>query len=204
MGVAIRRAGEADRESLVRLLDEAFTDDPVSGWVFPDTARRREVHGLFMGVFLDIALSEGWVDIADEGAAAALWLRVPAGAPDEEDDTPALMRETADPDNERAELVGRLTGAVHPHDREHAYLMLIAAAPGRQGEGLGTALLDPVLERCDRDGVPAYLEASNARSRKLYERLGFAFTGSAVQLPDGPQMFPMWREPKEAKEPNGR
>ncbi|WP_156726007.1 GNAT family N-acetyltransferase [Streptomyces apocyni] len=196
MGVTIRRAAERDRESLVRLLDEAFTDDPVSSWVFPDVARRREVHGVFMGVFLDIALREGRVDIADEGAAVALWLRVPAGAPDEEDDTPVRMREAADPDNERAELVGRLTGAVHPHDREHEYLMLIAADPGRQGEGLGTALLAPVLERCDQDGVPAYLEASNMRSRQLYERLGFAFTGRAVQLPDGPQMFPMWREPK--------
>lgn len=36
MGVAIRRATEGDRADLVRLLDEAFMDDPVSGWVFPE------------------------------------------------------------------------------------------------------------------------------------------------------------------------
>ncbi|MHC0431703.1 GNAT family N-acetyltransferase [Streptomyces sp. O3] len=196
VGAAIRGAGGADRESVVRLLDEAFLNDPVSSWVFPDAARRREVHGGLMGAFLDIALREGRVDIADEGAAAALWLRVPAGAPDAEDDAPAQLRATVDPDNERVEQIARLMGAVHPHEREHEYLMLIAATPARQGEGLGTALLEPVLERCDRDGVPAYLEASNPRSRRLYERLGFAFTGSAIQLPDGPQVFPMWREPK--------
>lgn len=31
----------------------------------------------------------------------------------------------------------------------------------------------PMLERCDRDGVPAYLETALARNLPLYERLGF-------------------------------
>ncbi|MEU2153993.1 GNAT family N-acetyltransferase [Streptomyces sp. NPDC019396] len=195
MDVRIRQAGAGDRDSVARLLDEAFTDDPVSSWVFPDENHRRKVHGVFMGVFLDTALAEGRVDMTEDGTAAALWLQVPAGPPDADDDTPARMREAADPDNERAELVGRLTGAVHPHDRAHEYLLLIAVSPERQGQGLGTALMAPVLERCDREGVPAYLEASSARSGRLYERLGFAFTDRLVELPDGPCMWPMWREP---------
>ncbi|MBZ6227966.1 hypothetical protein KVH21_10220 [Streptomyces olivaceus] len=33
--MVIRTAGEDDRERVVRLLDEAFQDDPVSSWVFP-------------------------------------------------------------------------------------------------------------------------------------------------------------------------
>ncbi|MGW1885133.1 GNAT family N-acetyltransferase [Streptomyces sp. NPDC001970] len=195
MGVHIRQAGAGDRDTVARLLDEAFMHDPVSSWVFPDEGHRRKAHGIFMGVFLDIALAEGRVDMTEDGTAAALWLQVPAGAPDEEDDTPARLREIADPDNERAELIGRLTGEVHPHDRAHEYLLLIAVSPDRQGQGLGSALIAPVLERCDRDGVPAYLEASSARSGRLYERLGFAFTGRTVDLPEGPHMWPMWREP---------
>ena len=106
------------------------------------------------------------------------------------------MRETADPDNERAELVGRLTGAVHPHDRAHEYLLMIGVSPERQGEGIGEALMRGVLERCDREGIPAYLEASSERSRGLYERLGFTFMGRTVDLPEGPPMWPMWREPR--------
>ncbi|MFD9972441.1 GNAT family N-acetyltransferase [Streptomyces sp. NPDC059011] len=195
MGVRIRQAGERDRGTVVRLLDEAFMHDPVSSWVFPDEAHRRRVHGVFLGVFLDIALAEGRVDMTEDGTAAALWLQVPAEAPEEEDDTPARMREIADPGNERAELVGRLTGAVHPQGRAHEYLLLVAVSPDRQGEGLGTALLAPALERCDREGLPAYLEASSARSTRLYERLGFALTDRTVRLPDGPLMWPMWREP---------
>lgn len=135
MGVRVRQAEQRDRDQVVRILAEAFHHDPVSCWVFPDEEHRHAVHGKFLGVFADVALEEGRVDLLEDGTATALWLDVPAGAPEEEDDTPALMRETADPDNERAELVGRLTGAVHPHVRAHAYLLMIGVSPERQGRG---------------------------------------------------------------------
>ncbi|MET9700581.1 GNAT family N-acetyltransferase [Streptomyces sp. NPDC006529] len=192
----IRSAGPADRDEVAGLLDAAFFDDPVSTWVFPDPEHRRAVHADFLGVFVDVALAEGRIDRAADGSAAALWLRVPAGEPEGEDEVPARMREAADPDNERCELVGRLMGEVHPTAEEHEYLLMIAVAPGRQGEGLGSELIRPVLERCDRDGVPAYLEASSERSMRLYERLGWEFTGTPVRLPDGPLMWPMWRKPR--------
>ena len=61
--------------------------------------------------------------------------------------------------------------------------------------GLGSALMHEVLDRCDRDGTPAYLEATSPDSRRLYLRHGFVVTGEIV-LPDGPTMWPMWREPQ--------
>ncbi|MEU9139838.1 GNAT family N-acetyltransferase [Streptomyces sp. NPDC048404] len=210
MGVAIRVADEADRELVVRLLDEAFQDDPVSSWVFPDLARRRAKHPDLMAAFTDVVLAEGRIDLAEDGSACALWLSVPAAGnhdgvgenqgDDEGDgadeDGPAQLREAVDPDNERIELIGRLTAGIHPEGRAHAYLWMIGVTPQRQGEGLGRALIESVLDRCDREGLAAYLEASNARSRALYERLGFVVTGRPLDLPDGPRMWPMWREPR--------
>ncbi|MDQ0716144.1 GNAT superfamily N-acetyltransferase [Streptomyces luteogriseus] len=205
MGVAIRTAGEGDRELIVRLLDDAFQDDPVSGWVFPGAEDRRAKHPGLMAAFTDIVLAAGRIDVMEDGSACALWLSVPADEGhddhgdregDAEDEGPAQVREAVDPDNERIEAIGRLTAAVHPTGRAHEYLWMIGVAPGRQGEGLGTALIEAVLDRCDREGLPAYLEASSARSRKLYERLGFEPAGKVLDLPDGPAMWPMWREPR--------
>lgn len=116
-----------------------------------------------------------------------------------DEDRPARLRAAIDPGNERIEMVGRLTGEIHPADRAHEYPWLIAVTPERQGQGLGTALIQSVLDRCDREGVPAYLEASNPRSRELYERLGFAFTGRTVDLPDAPPMWPMWCGPRNQR-----
>lgn len=197
MGVAIRRAGESDRADVVRLLDEAFMRDPVSSWVFPDEERRRARHGALMDAFLDLAFAEGHVDIAEDGSATALWWSVPAG-PAHEDaaEGPALLRRAVDPDNVRIEVIGQLTSEIHPADRPHQYLHMIAVKPERQGQGIGSALVGSVLDRCDQEGLHAYLEASSARSRELYRRLGFTDLGGALDLPDGPRMWPMWREPQ--------
>lgn len=196
MGVGIRTAGERDRELVVRLLDAAFQDDPVSGWVFPGAEHRRTTHPKLMAAFTDIVSDIGRIDVTEDGAACALWISVPAVEEDQGDEGPARLRAQVDPENERVELIGRLTAGIHPSGRAHEYLWMIAAAPEHQGRGLGTALINSVLDRCDREGQPAYLEASSERSRKLYERLGFELQGRPLDLPDGPQMWPMWREPR--------
>ncbi|MFI8087423.1 GNAT family N-acetyltransferase [Streptomyces sp. NPDC086080] len=197
MGVGIRTAAEGDRELVVRLLDEAFQDDPVSGWVFPGREYRRATHHRLMAAFTDIVLADGRIDVTEDGSACALWMSVPADDPGHEDDDGfARMRRAVDPGNERVELIGRLTADVHPSGRAHEYLWMIGVVPARQGEGLGTALIGSVLDRCDREGRAAYLEASSERSRLLYERLGFEAGGAPLALPDGPHMWPMWREPR--------
>jgi GNAT superfamily N-acetyltransferase len=200
MGVAIRRAGEGDRGLVVRLLDEAFQDDPVSGWVFPGEDHRRTTHHRLMAAFTDIVLAEGRIDLVEDGTGCALWLSVPAAEPadaaDAAGDEAVRLREQADPDNERVELIARLMAEVHPAGRAHAYLWMVGVTPGHQGRGLGTALIRRALDRCDREGLPAYLEASSLRSIGLYERLGFAATDRTLDLPDGPRMWPMWREPR--------
>ncbi|MCH5677346.1 GNAT family N-acetyltransferase [Streptomyces gilvus] len=200
MGVVIRAAGAGDRETVVRLLDEAFQDDPVSSWVFPGAEHRRARHPGLMAAFTDLVLAEGRVDLTEDASACALWLPMPADphADDSDEDGPAQLRAAVDPDNERVELIGRLTEDLHPTGRAHEYLWMIGVTPKRQGEGLGTALIQHVLARCDREGLPAYLEASSARSRALYERLGFELVGEPLTLPDGPHMWPMWREPRSA------
>ncbi|MEU8731686.1 GNAT family N-acetyltransferase [Streptomyces tendae] len=196
MGVVIRTAGEGDRDLVVRLLDEAFQDDPVSSWVFPGEEYRRRTHHRLMAAFADAVFADGRIDLTEDGAACALWLPVPADEHTAAEDVPAQIREAVDPENERVELIARLTDGIHPTGRAHEYLWMIGVLPGRQGEGLGTALIESVLDRCDRERLPAYLEASSARGKALYERLGFEFTGRALDLPDGPRMWPMWREPQ--------
>jgi predicted N-acetyltransferase YhbS len=68
--------------------------------------------------------------------------------------------------------------------------------PERQGAGIGGALIAPGLERCDREAVPAYLEATSDRNRALYERHGFRAHGR-IALPGGPALWRMWRDPSD-------
>jgi predicted N-acetyltransferase YhbS len=73
---------------------------------------------------------------------------------------------------------------------------MIGTDPAHQGSGVGSALINAVLDRCDAEGLPAYLESSKAANVPYYARFGFV-EQDAIDLPaGGPQMWPMWREPK--------
>jgi GNAT superfamily N-acetyltransferase len=81
----------------------------------------------------------------------------------------------------------------HPHE-PHWYLNLIGVEPSAQGHGGGSALLAHTLERCDAEGLPAYLDSNTERSIPLYQRHGFEVT-EEVRLPrGGPPFWRMWRE----------
>jgi ribosomal protein S18 acetylase RimI-like enzyme len=190
--LGIRGAEAADRDAIAKLLHEVFRDDPVSRWVFPDAAHREEEHPRLFGAFLDHGLEHGTVHVTADGAGAAVWFAVADGELRGAEDLGSRLEKVG---SDRLPVLGELTEAVHPTGRDHAYLQAIAVAADRQGHGVGSALLAPVLQRCDRDGLPAYLEASSDRSRGLYERHGFVTLDPVVNLPDGPLMYPMWREP---------
>ena len=93
-----------------------------------------------------------------------------------------LAEETLD-ETRRAQLGAAFEqmGRYHPQE-PHWYLPFIGVDPVRQGQGIGAALLRPILEKCDAERLPAYLESSNPRNRPLYQRHGFEMVGSCDEL----------------------
>ena len=95
-----------------------------------------------------------------------------------------------------ARLLQAVNAAESNHPKEpHYYLAFLGVEPTMQGKGIGSALLRQVLQRCDRDGVPAYLEASTPRNRALYERNGFNVTEEFFLGKGSPPLWRMWRAP---------
>lgn len=75
------------------------------------------------------------------------------------------------------------------------YLSILGVAPDRQGGGLGTALLVPVLEQIDQLGAAVYLETFNSRNIRFYSRFGFQEAGKFFEPAIGHQYHIMIREP---------
>lgn len=83
----------------------------------------------------------------------------------------------------------------HPAAPPHWYLAILGTDPAAQGRGLGSHLLAAVLQRCDEDGVGAYLESSKEANIAYYARHGFRVT-QELRLPRGPWLWAMWRDPR--------
>jgi len=194
----VRRAAVPDLPDLVETLTVAFQPDPFMSWWIPDPERRWSILANCFELIADINLPYDELYLTDPApVAAAVW--IPPGCQPSGDHAEELVgwyvaaaEETAD----RLQSALQLMAEVHP-EQPHAYLFLLATLPQWQSRGLGSALLRNMLQRCDRDGVPAYLEATSEDSRRLYLRHGFQATGE-IRLPDGPSMWPMWRPPQPA------
>lgn len=83
----------------------------------------------------------------------------------------------------------------HPAGIFHEHLAILAVRPDRQGHGVGTALLDAHHADLEDQGVPAYLEASDERTRHLYLAHGYADRGGPIEFAHRVSMYPMWRQP---------
>jgi GNAT superfamily N-acetyltransferase len=71
----------------------------------------------------------------------------------------------------------------------------IDVEPLHQCRGLGALPLRPILDRCNYERLPAYLESTNPRNVPFYESLGFRSIGM-IQAGTSPRIVPMLREPQ--------
>ena len=195
----IRKMTGADVQPVARALARAFYDDPHFRWFVRDDAKRMGTLERGFATFIRriwLRQDEGYTH--ERFIGAALWmppntwhmgllgqlLVLPAIVRSLGRDTPRLLKALA------------FVEKRHPREPGHWYLPAIGITPAWQGRGYGAALLQTGLGRCDSDRTPAYLEASSARSRALYERSGFEAVEECRYAQDGPPLWRMWRDPR--------
>lgn len=194
----VRRATEADHEAVAEALALAFADDPAWAHLIPNSDTRAEKLLVFFTAEIANLVPEfREVWITEDGGGAAIWARP--------DRWRVPLLRTLRPSRQMTKAFGpRLPLATwtllrverhHPRAPEHWYLNYLGVEPRHQGRGIGTALLTPMLELCDHEGAPAYLESSTERNRALYERNGFALTDTFEMPAGGPTIREMWRDP---------
>lgn len=189
------RAGEA-----IATTSRAFWPDPLFGFFARDPGQEHRILPIFLGALVRDALRFGevWGAIEDTRViGSASWLppgAIPRSRSRETRIYLACARALVTGRNRRTGIA--LLDAVekrHPHE-PHWYLALLGVDPTRQGRGLGRALLEPVLTRCDERVECAYLETQKPENLPFYERFGFRVI-DRVTVPGSPPVWLMWRDP---------
>jgi GNAT superfamily N-acetyltransferase len=190
----VRRASVEDRANVVANVAAAFAQDPAWAFMLGDEYKRLAPQ--FAGALFDTRVLSGSVWVSDDLAAVAMW------------DPPERSEEAVEHARRSwaryREVAGEAAFARHTSYNAavagaspagpYWYLGVLATEPSRQCEGLASAVLGPVLEEADRDGLGCCLETSTMSNRRFYERRGFT-QATPVILPDGPPTWWLRRGP---------
>lgn len=200
-----RRAGRTELPQVRDLLTTAFMDDPVFGWGFRAGPGLRDGLNAYFDFSLDQQCApHDRIYVAGDYAAAAAWLpasglaslSIPAWRMMLM--LPRMLQITGWSRLTRAMALGDAMEKHHPPEPPHWYLFFIGVAPALKGQGVGSALLEATLKQVDAERMPAYLDNSNPKNTRLYERHGFRAVSEYRAKPDAPPMLGMWRDARKA------
>jgi ribosomal protein S18 acetylase RimI-like enzyme len=197
----IRLATTADRAKMADSLASAFSEDPLFTWMAggaPNKAVAPKLRVVFDAFLkLELVRSEHLVFTDEDCIGVALW-KAPnhwkMSSSDMLRALPAMLRGLG---TKTPRMMGAFNAIekVHPAE-EHYYLEALGTRQDMQSKGVGSAVIREVLDRCDTEGLPAYLESSNPRNVPFYARHGFETTGEIVVGKGAPTVTAMWRTPR--------
>ena len=193
----IRTAETIDRDEVAATVAAAFFDDPVIRWLLPDVERREQFIEPVFRLYVEPYLAHGRTYLTEDGNGAAVWLPPHAELMTAEEESAFVdsLGELVGDDIERFVQMHETFDRHHP-DEPLYYLNFLATVPAFQGRGIGSVFLRQTLVCADREGAPAYHEATTPRNRALYERHGYVTVGE-FNLPNGgPPLWRMWRSPR--------
>lgn len=197
----IRQATDEDLHDVTSALASAFAHDPLFQWmsgVDPDHSIEPKLKILFGAMArVELSTSNHLVFTTGDHAGAAIWKhpndwKMSTGTMFRV--LPAMLRALG---TKTPRMIGALNAIekVHPTE-EHYFLEAIGTHEDLQGTGIGSGLIRHMLDRCDTEGLPAYLESSNPRNVPFYARHGFEVTGEIDVGKDAPTVTAMWRTPR--------
>jgi ribosomal protein S18 acetylase RimI-like enzyme len=183
-----------------RVLGRAFVDEPVSVVVYKDFSADRRLRALTHDFTAEVKLCvrKGYpLQVNEDGEVVASAVIYPPGT---------YPLPTAD---QWVLLIKSILGngmydirvnmrwldeidKVHP-DEPHFYLEYLGVEPQQQGKGLGSIILQHLINKADDEHVGCYLENADPRNIPFYQRFGFQVI-SEKEILGIPSWF-MWRPP---------
>jgi ribosomal protein S18 acetylase RimI-like enzyme len=195
--VNVRRIAPPDFPAVLRTLVRAFDDDPWFNFIAAQDDRRLErIEAWLRRGLVRRSFPFGETYTTTDFSGAALWIPPHSthdGPLDEIEVRLALLRIAGWRRAGEVREAMRLIDAGHS-DAPSMELRVIGVDPAMQGRGIGRALIQPMLDRCDLGRLTISLMCTKERNVAFYRRFGFDVT-SEVQLPNGPRLWHMRRAP---------
>ena len=193
-----RQAVRADLDTVADIWVDAFSGDPFLRWMGDVDEASWPVFGrAWLSFIACMCLERGHMFVTEPTGAAVAWIPPDLsmiGPGDLERGAAIIAEHAGEARRDDAVTTIRAAGS-HSSPEPHWTLQYIGVGSALQGQGVGAALVEPYLLRCDDDGLPCSLVSSNPRNVPFYDRFGFTVIAE-VPNPDGSATLrPMHRRP---------
>jgi GNAT superfamily N-acetyltransferase len=193
-------ATEDQLTRIAGMLGRAFFADPLYTYIYPDVDERRNRLSYDFAFLARYGHRFGAIIVTPEGTGCAIWLPPAATAFLPERAAQIRMPFPAPPlsDGARARwdhftgTIDRLHHQLMPDP--HWYLLIIGVEAAYQGQGIGSAVLAPIVAQADQAGQPCYLETLQVKNLSFYKKNGFAVVRE-VDLPGAGRRIWFLRHP---------
>ena len=75
------------------------------------------------------------------------------------------------------------------------YLGMMVVHPAKQGQGIGSQLLQPILQRASDEGFPCYVVTFTEQAVRFYQKNGFEIARKQKFSPNAPSFWTLIRHP---------
>ena len=189
------RATEDQLAGIGDMLGRAFFADPLYTYIYPDGDERRNRLSYDFAFLTRYGHRFGIVIVTPERTGCAIWL-----PPGETAFLPERAAQVSIPfatpplsDGAQARW-DTFIGTIEPMHHQlmpdpHWYLVVVGVEPAHQGQGIGSAVLAPIVAQANHVHQPCYLETLQAKNLSFYKKHGFAVVNE-VDLPEaGPRIW---------------
>lgn len=200
MNSSIIDATTDDAQRIGDTIAGAFRYDPFNAWLLQSESLRRT---LFTVYAHHLYLPHGLCQLAkskecDEVVGATMWIRSDKQRPLSLLVMLKLALKTLRSQGPKVLLrMIQVDAAMKKHHpkKPHLYLFTIGVLDSARGTGKGKALMTDVLNQCDSNKLPVYLESTNPDNHGYYASLGFETLEVIRPVAGSPPLELMWREP---------
>lgn len=165
-------------KKLVRkILLSSFSNDPHTDWLITNCINERKLKNhkiFFMDFNFTHAMTQGRVFISDDNTGCALWV--------DYGNSKISLRMAflylrfllifGIKHTNKVQALQKYIDDQYIHNK-FLHLVYLGVLPDYQGKGIGSSLLNPVLQDAKNEGLPVLLETSKQVNVSIYEKKGF-------------------------------